>query len=192
MKFYLNYSSAPVCVVYNYVFNCCMNPNHYTTTGLLWPNWQLMMMMKLLRKLTKTYTYRTVPAVNLVCDFHVFQVPDNTHQEIMSWNKQHLCNEVVTEVSAFLFCFLFIFFLFFIYRGECYRLHKSIWNQSFKHPMLWITTCRQGTWCKLLAANQFLILFICRIKWKLNHKRWRLSTTLCLIATELFKLLQWY
>jgi len=30
----------------------------------------------------------------------VFQVPGNTLQVKMSWNKQHLCNEIITEVSA--------------------------------------------------------------------------------------------
>jgi len=60
----------------------------------------MMMMMKLHRKLRRTCTYRTVPAVNPVCDLSVFQVLGNTLQDIMSWNKQHLCNEIITEVSA--------------------------------------------------------------------------------------------
>jgi hypothetical protein len=76
-----------------------MNPNHSTTTGLFRPKSQ-MMMMKIKRKLRGTYTYRTVQAVNPVCDLSVFQVPGNILQEIMSWTKQLLYNEIITEVSA--------------------------------------------------------------------------------------------
>jgi len=60
----------------------------------------MMMMKKLHRKLRRTHTHRNVPAANPVCALSVFQVPGNTFQETMSLNKQHLCNEIITEVSA--------------------------------------------------------------------------------------------
>jgi hypothetical protein len=175
-SFYLNYSFTPVSVVYNYVFNCLMNPNHSITTGLLGPNSPLMMMIKkkLHGKLRRTYTHRIVPTVNPVCDLSVFQVPGNTLQEIMSWNKQHLCNEIITEVSA-------------INKVNPYLKPKFVTSYAM-NSHVWL----RHMWCKFLAANQFLTLYISRIKQKLNHKRWRLSTKLCLIATELSKLIQQY